>query len=295
MLTSLKNTVVLGCTLALLSVVSAASTGALAIKNGKVAVTSPDGLNDVSHTLKEPTLFPAVSLAAGSVFKLSFTAIDTSSGEGTVPQQAHILFEDARGDQVTLPVNVKATGKAAFTINTAKLSPALQTTASPLHLTLLLSSLSSLEPLLYPLGEVSLPESLLSPPARKRHDLPARAGEPAFQAEQELFHTFKEDEKEIGWFKSILGTTIALAPWLVLLALIANIYPQFNLQTPPTSSYLFIATLAGLEGLIVVYWVGWKLYQFLPPFLALSVVSAYVGKVALGDLREKRIIAGGAP
>ena len=35
--------------------------------------------------------------------------------------------------------------------------------------------------------------------------------------------------------------------------------------------------------------------QFLPYFLALSLVSAYTGKVALGGLRAARLRSGGAP
>jgi len=35
--------------------------------------------------------------------------------------------------------------------------------------------------------------------------------------------------------------------------------------------------------------------QFLPVFLGLGVVTAYVGKVALGDMRVQRLKAGGKP
>jgi hypothetical protein len=40
-------------------------------------------------------------------------------------------------------------------------------------------------------------------------------------------------------------------------------------------------SLFALEALIVTYWVRLRLYQFLPIFLPLSVVSAYTGKLAL--------------
>jgi hypothetical protein len=35
--------------------------------------------------------------------------------------------------------------------------------------------------------------------------------------------------------------------------------------------------------------------QFLPVFLGLGVVTAYIGKVALGDMRVQRLKAGGKP
>lgn len=54
-------------------------------------------------------------------------------------------------------------------------------------------------------------------------------------------------------------------------------------------SSFFLLTLQALELLIAVYWVGLKLYQLLPIFLGLAGVSAYVGKVALAGVQEKRL------
>lgn len=156
------------------------------------------------------------------------------------PQQAHLLLEGLQDDDddVTLPITVKSNGKAQITIvsprsriaqsvltqrqNPAKPHPALLSTRGKFRLTLLLSSLNEYTPLAYPLGEICIPESILQPRPRKRHDLPPRAGEPAFQPEQELFHTFKEDPKTVGWAKSGAGVVVTLAPWGVLLALVST-------------------------------------------------------------------------
>ena len=48
-------------------------------------------------------------------------------------------------------------------------------------------------------------------------------------------------------------------------------------------STLFLGTLAALEGLIVIYWLQLQLYQFLPIFLPLSLVTAYTGRLALSN------------
>jgi oligosaccharyltransferase complex subunit delta (ribophorin II) len=106
--------------------------------------------------------------------------------------------------------------------NTAKPPSTLVHTHGPLHLTLLLSSLADHTPLSYPLGELTLPPSILETLPRGRHDLPPRAGEPAFQPEQEIFHTFREDEKTVGFVKSALGTGLALSPWAVLAFLVGG-------------------------------------------------------------------------
>jgi hypothetical protein len=105
--------------------------------------------------------------------------------------------------------------------NTSKPPAALLPTHGNFHLTLLLSSLDAYTPLSYPLGDVSLPPSILKPLSRKRHDLPARPGEPAFQPEIELFHTFRAEEDLGGMGMSLVGTILALSPWAVLVALVS--------------------------------------------------------------------------
>jgi oligosaccharyltransferase complex subunit delta (ribophorin II) len=58
-------------------------------------------------------------------------------------------------------------------------------------------------------------------PSRKRHSIPPRAGEPAFAAQRELFHTFKEEEREIAFVKSVGGVATVLAPWALLAFLVS--------------------------------------------------------------------------
>ena len=58
----------------------------------------------------------AVALGESTTMKLTFTVVDTSSSQAVFPQQAHLLFEDPKGGDVTLPVTVKSNGKASFTI-----------------------------------------------------------------------------------------------------------------------------------------------------------------------------------
>jgi len=68
--------------------------------------------------LKEPAPLPsAIELGEGGTLKFTFTAIDSTSGSAIQPKQAHLLFEDLKGEEdVTLPVTVKENGKASFTI-----------------------------------------------------------------------------------------------------------------------------------------------------------------------------------
>lgn len=70
------------------------------------------------YRVKEPQPWPkAIELAEGGTFKLTFTVVDTASGEATSSKQAHLLFQDLKGEEdVMLPVTVKDNGKAGFTI-----------------------------------------------------------------------------------------------------------------------------------------------------------------------------------
>ena len=70
-----------------------------------------------------------------------------------------------------------------------------------------------------------------------------------------------------------------------------QIVPNLKTQSPTIASIMFLISLVGLEALIAKYWINWRLYQFLPPFLALGLVSAYIGKVALGQEQKARIAA----
>ncbi|WOO76608.1 Dolichyl-diphosphooligosaccharide--protein glycosyltransferase subunit 2 [Vanrija pseudolonga] len=274
------------------SAVTAASSS-LAIKGGK-AVVSLGGVSDDALVFTKTSGWTTpLALPSAATLKLAFSIVDSDSGEGVVPKAAFVALSDDSGEEVVLQVGVKANGKATYFLDTAKPPLGLAVTSGALNARLLLSDGDARKPLSFPLGVLELPGS--GEPARKRHSLPPRAGEPAFAEQGYLFHTFKEEEREIAFVKSVTGVVGVLAPWALLVLLINNVAPNLQFQTPPTAMYAFLACLVGLEGLILRYWIGWRLYQLLPPFLALAAVTAYVGTVALRAARAQRLKAGGAP
>jgi oligosaccharyltransferase complex subunit delta (ribophorin II) len=166
----------------------------------------------------------------------------------------------------------------------------------------------------YTIGSITLPSSRLLPLPKGRHDLSAKKeGEPAFVVQPEIRWTFEKEEKVISKGVSALGTGIVvaapLAVWAVTVRLIpaldtrrrlifcvpaqqgGQIVPNLKTQSPSITSILFLLSLVGLEALILKYWINWRLYNLLPPFIALGLVSAYIGKVALGQVQKKRIAA----
>ncbi|RXK36053.1 hypothetical protein M231_06701 [Tremella mesenterica] len=262
----------------------------LGVKNAKVVLSSPDGLDDATYSLKQPEPLPSpIALTETSTFKLTFTVVDLT-GSSVFPKQAHLLFEGI--EDVTLPVSVKPNGRASFTLNTSKPPSALFPTHGNFSLTLLLSK-PSYDPFAYPIGHISIPPAILKPVPRSRHDLPPRAGEPAFKAQEELFHTFQPEEKTVSWIWSVLGTGVTLSPWVVLLGLVRPFSPASTWLSPPTSVWPFLLCLTAIEVLTATYWVGLKIYQFLPYLLGMSLLAGYTGKVALGSLRQRRLQAGG--
>jgi hypothetical protein len=97
---------------------------------------------------------------------------------------------------------------------------------------------------------------------------------------------------------------------------ISNLLSGRKTPSPTRNGYSFLLTLLGLEGLIVKYWINGRIYtvstvelshpifggtltsfgcfqlddeQFLPPFLGLALVSAYIGKNALRDVQVDRL------
>lgn len=103
-------------------------------------------------------------------------------------------------------------------LNSAK-PPAALVGSGEYSLTLLLSTHDDY--VSQTLGSITLPSSVVKPSPRGRHNLPPRQGEPAFQPQPELFHTFDPEEKQIGFLKSALGTVFVLAPWLLLAVLVS--------------------------------------------------------------------------
>jgi oligosaccharyltransferase complex subunit delta (ribophorin II) len=101
------------------------------------------------------------------------------------------------------------------------LPAALVHTRGSSNLTLFLSTLSGAK-LAYPLTSLTIHPSLLRPVRSGRHELPPRAGEPAFRPQEELAHTFKKEEKSVGALFSVLGLGVTLSPWLVLLAMVRH-------------------------------------------------------------------------
>ena len=64
-----------------------------------------------------------------------------------------------------------------------------------------------------------------------------------------------------------------------------------KLAVPKPTGYTatFLASVLAFEALIATYWIGLKLIPTLPVFGALTVVTAWTGRRALGEVRQRRL------
>jgi len=66
---------------------------------------------------------------------------------------------------------------------------------------------------------------------------------------------------------------------------------QLSVPAPKGFTAAFVASVVAVEALIVTYWVGLKLIPTLPVFGVLLVVTAWTGRRALGEVRQRRLAA----
>ncbi|KAJ9092038.1 hypothetical protein QFC21_007018 [Naganishia friedmannii] len=293
-ITSLLAGAVLACT-SLVSAADKSANGAIQIQDVQLSLMSADGSSQHGEKLEYPT--PSLTnwaLEPDSILRLTFGIIDSSNGKGFAPQHAHVRFTDAETAATTLlPVQIKGKGKARFDLKSSTLPASIRASSGTHTLTLLLGHPSSIAPLSYTFGTVSLPAPRLLPVPKHRHDLSSKKdGEPAFVVQPEIEWTFNTGEKVVGKGVSAVGTGIVVGlPVAVWFMTGARVLPNLKTQSATPTTLLFLLSLIGLEALILKYWINWRLYQFLPPFLGLGVISAYIGKVALGQVQKRRIAA----
>jgi len=253
------------------------------LASAKLTVTSPklSLLSDKGSVLKAEALQIGVSqletITAGptDTLKLSFTVTDDENSElaGVQPHQAFLRFWEEGGEEGIQPVKVASNGKGKFDLSVLRPPPSIPATSetSILNVDLILGSYTIASSTLQ-LFKLRLPASLPVVPHPE---------EVFYHPQPEIYHTFKGEQRTPRTEISGVFGVIALAPWVLLLALLSQlpIHIKPSLATAP-----FIVLLAAFEGLIVWYWVDLRLGQVLTYGAILSVFTAAAGKRALGSL-----------
>lgn len=226
-----------------------------------------------------------VKLGPKDILKITFQVVDKEDGKGVQPHQTFLRFYDeATGEEGVQPIKVSANGKAKFDLNPSKpplyLPPTPKTASgevNPLKLTLLIGSPEH-EPLSVRLFDLILPPS--QPP-------PAHPDEVTFHPREELFHTFRPEQKVPNKFISLVFSGIALAPWVVLVGLWSQVAPAPKHLLSP-SILPFIVSLGAFETLLFTYWVKLKLPDVLLYGAGLGIVTIFTGRQALASVAAQR-------
>lgn len=61
------------------------------------------------------------------------------------------------------------------------------------------------------------------------------------------------------------------------------------MNAAPVSHALFYGSIVGLEGIFVMYYTSWNLFQTLPAALAVGAVTFLSGTRALTEVQERRL------
>ncbi|RKP21245.1 hypothetical protein ROZALSC1DRAFT_20697 [Rozella allomycis CSF55] len=106
----------------------------------------------------------------------------------------------------------------------------------------------------------------------------------AFHPLPEIRHVFREDVKRPHALLSYVFTVIVLAPWILLLKQWRKLEVNLRNFHYSFSSILFIASIVGINYVLVRAWISWQLFQTIGYLFALSVVTVLSGKSALGQI-----------
>ncbi|KAK0555817.1 hypothetical protein OC861_002084 [Tilletia horrida] len=250
---------------------------------------------------------PTLSLDPDDVIRLTFTL--DGDKEFHPHQVAAVLVDEAAPTvQQTFLIPVKpASGKATWSVRADRLPVQLlehigktkSTSEDHLTLRLLLAGYGSKSsPVSVPLAKIRLPSTLIAASTEAKKAGSLRAGKIStfgFIPHREHKHTFAQPptERMPAKFVSAAAAIATVAgPWAFFLVVLM---PLLGLHSLPLTSEGIVrtapllATIVGLEGLALQYWLRLTLFEMLPYLVAGGAVAVFTGRTALIELRSRRV------
>ncbi|RGP55024.1 hypothetical protein FSPOR_11997 [Fusarium sporotrichioides] len=266
----------------LTSAASAASSWGF--KDGSATVASKQGHGATAKFSNQEPAKNALVLGKADTIKVSLTT--TEDSEAKRPHQAFIVITESTGIEVALPLDIKSSGKAVAAISHKDLAVPMLLSDEPLKVNLVLGSFGSSNPLISPVFNIEIyhvPNTPLPPFER-----PMRYGPRA-----EIHHIFKVGETSPPMIISVVFVTAIVCTFPMLLVawnkLGANLdHLPKAVQAAPISHALFVGSIIAIEGSFFLYYVKWNLFQLLPVFMGLSVVTFLSGVKALSEVQGRR-------
>lgn len=110
----------------------------------------------------------------------------------------------------------------------------------------------------------------------------------------EIKHIFRQDAKSpprivsLAFTLAVLGTLpVLVAAWVLLGANLAQAGEAINNQ--PVAHALFFGSILAIEGVFVLYYTSWNLFQTLPAVAIVGAVAYISGSRALTEVQERRL------
>ncbi|OCK78495.1 hypothetical protein K432DRAFT_444597 [Lepidopterella palustris CBS 459.81] len=227
-----------------------------------------------------------VSLGATDTLKIILTTTDGKKAKR--PHQAFLTLTDTiSGLEDSYVFSIKETGKGKLELTHKDLPTQFLTSTQPLSASLIVASFGVSTPYkskVFSLDVTSDPNQPLvvpSPPVRY-HKL------------DEIHHIFRPDQKSPPKIITLVFTLAVLTALPILLgtwvALGANVnHLGKALGSAPVSHALFYCSIVALEGVFMMYYLSWNLFQTLPAAAVLGVVMFLSGSSALTEVQERRL------
>ncbi|RPB28687.1 oligosaccharyltransferase subunit ribophorin II [Terfezia boudieri ATCC MYA-4762] len=242
-------------------------------------------------TIDKPVSTP-ITLSSGEALRLSMTF--KAGNEVGVPHQAYLFVQQAdTGIETFFPFDVApTTAKAKLEITHKDLPPSFIVSSSPLTLTMAIGDFTeNIKSIFIPVAQVQLNFDSMTVSAAKR----SLGESPVVYAPlPELRHTFRPDPKNPPKiltliFLGAIGAALVglFGAWATLGANLSAL-PK-ALRAAPLSHPTFLASVLGLEGIFVMYYLKWNLFQTLTAAIIVGPVAFYSGSRTLREVRARRL------
>ena len=230
-----------------------------------------------------------VVLGHNDVAKISLTTKD--NGKDKRPHQAFLLLQDTvTGLEAPFALSVKESGKGAVSVAYKDIPQQLLTSASPLRANIVIGSFGSATP--YVSSASGVFELAIQHDANQ--PAPTASAPIRYGKKPEIHHIFREDPRSppkiisLVFVLAIAATIpVLFLGWALLGANVGHLSKA--LSAAPVSHAAFFGSILAMEGVFVLYYTSWNLFQTLPVAIIVGFVTVLSGTKALGEVQARRL------
>lgn len=256
--------------------------------DASITLSTKGSSSKVTEKLNAKTpLAKALVLGHNDVAKIALTTKD--NGKDKRPHQAFLLLQDtATGLEAPFALTVKESGKAAVQVAYKDIPQQLLVAAAPLRASIVIGSFGSASPLVAEsVFELSIAHDSNAP-------APVASETVRYGKKPEIHHIFREDARSpptvisLVFVLAVAAAVPALfAAWALLGANAGHVGAA--LKAAPVSHAAFFGSLIAMEGVFVMYYASWNLFQTLPVAIVVGFVTVLSGTKALGEVQARRL------